>query len=1070
MANGDRMAGSPPWTGLFEYMARNRVAVTAITVLLLGLGAVAFKASIFERYPTIDLRTVVISVPYDGATPQEVKEDIVRRIEERLVSLDGVERMTSGAWRGRAEILVELRQWTDSAEKLEFVRTAVASIEDFPPPGADEPEIVLKTILRNVLSLAVTSRTHSAERLRAYADRLREQLLLLPSVRIVDVVGGPVREFQVDVDEAELTRYGLTIRELAAAIRTASYNVSGGEISTESGDLVVSALQKRNTAKGLADIVVLSRADGSIVRLRDMAEVRDGFAEDPFINTVDGVPAVFLDIAAPAGIDPVRVMDEVEEFLSAHPSPPGLHVMPWLDRVFSVERQLTTIANGALIGVALVFLVLILVFDFRVGFWITVGIPTAVIGSFIALHMLSVTLNVMVVLGVAVVIGIVVDDAVIVGESIARHRQAGLSGVQASIEGAREVIVPVTVGVVTTMIAFAALLPLDGNIGQLIGTLALVVLVVLAFSLLDAFFLLPAHLAVDGGATRWPLSVAQRRVSRSFQALVDGRLGDWITGCTRRPAVPILLGLALVAFALVLFAANVIKFDAVGDNLDERQLQVDLTMVVGTPFEQTVRATERIVEAAHEANETTGGTAVNAVNVIVGMHRPVETLLGAAVPEPGRHRATVQLRLNIPPAREVSVAELKQTWINHLGDLEGAERLAFRTSTQATAAAVGYVLLHPDEEDAVSAAIALKERLVALPSVYAVDDTLEWDKINYEVRLNDSGRAAGLTEADLAHQLRNRFFGAKVDRIVRDAETIDVMVRYPMEQRLSQADLADELIASPNGSMAALSSVADTVQQQGLAQRQRVNGWPAVTFTVYYNNAMTSSEELESLVEDQLLAGLAVDYPELRFLPAGSSRDTVKTLGGLAVTFPVALLVIFAVVSVQLRSVLQPLYVLVGIPLALAGALYLHWALDYPVKLTSLYGLVAVSGVVINDTLVYLHAHNRIRRLSPEMPVADAAVHAAKLRARPIIVTTVTTIVGLLPIVYSKFESVITILPLFVSLIGGLAFASLGPLFLVPAIMVAVDQIRTTDWREARWHRGEVSALGRSVDSSIAQH
>ena len=1050
MANGDRMTDGPPWRTPFEYMVHNRVGVTAITVLLLLLGAAAFSASIFERYPPIDLRTVAINVPYDGATPREVEEDIIRRIEERLVSLDGVERMTSSAWRGRAEILVELKQWTDTADKLEYVRTAVASIEDFPPPGADEPEIVLKTILRNVLSLAVTSRTQDGERLRAYADLLRGQLLRLPNVRIVDVVGGPEREFQVDIHESELTRFGLTIRDVATAIRTASYNVSGGEISTDSGDLVLSALQKRTTAPGLADIVILSRVDGTIVRLGDIADVRDGFAEDPLINTVDGVPAVFLDIAVPDGIDPVSVMDEVQEFLLARPSPPGMEVSPWLDRVFSVERQLTTIANGALIGVALVFVVLILIFELRVGFWITVGIPTAVIGSFIALHMLSVTLNVMVVLGIAVVIGIVVDDAVIVGESIARHRQAGLDGVQASIAGAREVMVPVTVGVLTTMIAFAALLPLDGNVGQLIATLALVVLVVLAFSLLDAFFLLPAHLAAGGEATRWPLSVAQRRVSGAFQGFVDGRLGTWIAACTARPAMPILGGLALIGLAAGLFVTNVVKFDAVGDNLDERQLQVDLTMVVGTPFNETVRATERIVGAAHEANRTTGGTAVNAVNVIVGMHRPVETLLGAAAPEPSRHRATVQLRLNVPPAREVSVAELKQAWINHLGALEGAERLAFRTSTQATAAAVAYVLLHPDEEDVVAAATALKERLLALPSVYAVDDTLEWDKINYEISVTDRGRASGLAEADLAYQLRNRFFGAKVDRIVRGAETIDVMVRYPMEQRQSHADMSDELIALPNGSMAAFSSVAETVQRQGLAQRQRVDGWPAVTFTVYYDNAVTSSEELEDRMEDQLLAELAADYPELRFLPAGSSRDTVKTLSGLAVTFPAALLVIFALVSVQLRSVLQPLYVLVGIPLALAGAIYLHWALGYPVKLTSLYGLVAVSGVVINDTLVFLHAYNRICRQEPAVSVRDAAIRAARLRARPIVVTTVTTIVGLLPIVYSKFESVITILPLFVSLIGGLAFASLGPLFLVPATMVAVDRIRSRQPRQTR--------------------
>ncbi|MCY3857588.1 MAG: efflux RND transporter permease subunit [Gammaproteobacteria bacterium] len=1029
------------WKGPFDYMVHNHVAVTGIMLLLLGVGIFAFSSAVFERYPLIDLRTIAINVPYDGATPREVEEDIVRRIEERLVSLDGVERITSNAWRGRGEILVELEQWTDVSQKLEFVRTAVQSIEDFPPAGADEPEIVLKEILRNVLSLAVTSATRSEVELRAYADYVREQLLLLPSVRVADLVGAREREIQIEVDERQLIQHQLTIHDVAVAIRQSSANVSGGELATQSGSVVISALDKRNRGEEFKDIVVLHRPDGTIVRLSDVATVRDGFVEDPIINTINGVPAVFIDVAAPPGIDPVTVMDEVDEFLDAHAPPPGMNVEHWLDRVFSVERQLTTIGNGALIGAVLVFLVLILVFDLRIGFWITVGIPTAVIGSFIALHALSVTLNVMVVLGVAVVIGIVVDDAVIVGESIARHRRNGLSRLEASIVGAREVMVPVVVGVVTTMIAFAALLPLDGNIGQLISTLALVVIVVLFFSLFDAFFLLPAHLSSSWPRSRWPLTAVQVRTSGLFESLINDWLTPLIAACTRRPIAAITACSLVIGVAVALFMTNIVKFDAVGDNLDERQLQVDLTMAIGSTFDDTVRATEQIVWTAYEANETTGGTAVNAINVIAGMHRPVETLLGLAEPEPAQNRATVQLRLNIPPDRDVSVAELKQTWINHMEAIEGLDRLAFRTSTQATAAAVAYVLLHPDEEDVVEAAEKLKAQLVSLPAVYAVEDTLEYDKINFEVDVTNAGRASGLSEADVARQLRNRYFGAKVDRIVRNSDNIDVMVRYPVERRSSHADLENELIALPNGSVAAFSRVAETVQHQDLAQRQRVDGWPAVTFTVYYNNAISSSEELEDLMKSELLSELALEYPRLNYLPTGSSRDTVKTLSGLAVTFPIALTLIFAIVSIQLRSLLQPLYVLVGIPLALAGAIYLHWALGYPVKLTSLYGLVAVSGVVVNDALVLLHAFNKIRRENPASSVAEAVSAAAQLRARAIFITTATTIIGLLPIVYSKSESIMTILPLFVSLIGGMAFASLGPLFLVPAIMTLVDRI-----------------------------
>ena len=1029
------------WSAPFDYMVRNHVAVTGIMLLLVGVGIAAFSHAIFERYPLIDLRTIAINVPYDGATPREVEEDVIRRIEEQLVTLDGVERIISNAWRGRAEILIELKQWSDVSGKLEFVRTAVSSIEDFPPPGADEPEIVLKEILRNVLSLVVTSETQSEAELRAYADYVRGQLLLLPSIRVVNLVGAREREVQVEVDERQLLKHRLTIRDVASAIRSSSANVSGGEISTQSGSVVIGALDKRDHGEEFKDIVVLHRVDGSIVRLSDVAIVRDGFVEDPIINTVNGVPAVFVDVAAPPGIDPETVMAEVNGFLETHQPQPGMNIDHWLDRVFSIERQLATIGHGALIGAVLVFLILIFVFDLRIGFWITVGIPTAVIGSFIALHAMSVTLNVMVVLGVAVVIGIVVDDAVIVGESIARHRRNGLSKLEASIVGAREVMVPVVIGVLTTMIAFAALLPLDGNIGQLISTLALTVIVVLFFSLFDAFFLLPAHLTSSWPRSRWPLTAVQSRTSAIFDSFINEKLTPFIAACTRRPFTVIAVFVVLIGVAVALFLSNVVKFDAVGDNLDERQLQVDITMAIGSTFDDTVRATEQVVWAAYQANEQTGGTAVNTINVIAGMHRPVETLLGLADPEPAQNRATVQLRLNIPPDREIAVAELKQTWLNHMGSIEGLDRLAFRTSTQATASAVAYVLLHPSEQDVVTAAQKLKEQLVALPAVYAVEDTMEWDKINFEVDVTKAGQAAGLSEVDLARQLRNRYHGAKVDRIVRNSDNIDVMVRYPIEQRRSLSDLENELIALPNGSVAAFSQVAETFEQQDLAQRQRVNGWPAVTLTVYYNNAVASSEELESAMKDEMLSRLELEYPRLTYLPTGSSRDTVKTLSGLAVTFPVALILIFAIVSIQLRSLLQPLYVLVGVPLALAGAIYFHWALGYPVKITSLYGLVAVAGVVVNDALVLLHAFNKIRRETPNSSVGEAVAAAAQLRARAIFITTATTVIGLMPIVYSKSESILTILPIFVSMIGGLAFAGLGPLFLVPAIMTLVDRI-----------------------------
>ena len=821
-----------------------------IAALLLGFGLFALFNVTIERYPALDLRTVIVTVPCDGATPREVEEDIVVRIEESLVGIDGVDRITSNAWEGLGQVVIEFVQWQDMTARLDEVRTAVESIEDFPPAGADEPEIVEQEVMRGVVSLFLSSRAATEQELRLAADELREELLLLPGVTVVDLFGAREREIQIELDESRLRSYRLTVEEVVSRVQSSSLNLSGGALRTDSGNLVLSALEKRYTAEEFSDIVIIAETDGSIVRLDDIAVLRDGFVEDPLLNTIDAAAAVFIEISAPDGINPQDVRRQVENRLAAYDLPSEMQLDIWMDYVHKATQPLSSIAGSAIVGVALVFAVLVLLLELRIAIWVALGIPTAIIGAFIVLFAMGQTLHVMSVLGFAIVIGIVVE----------------------------------------------------------------------------------------------------------------------------------------------------------------------------------------------EANTIIGGTAVNAINVMVGQHKPLETVVGTATTAPAPNLASVQLRLNTVPQREISVAELRNVWLESIGTIPGAERLAFPQAIGYASAGIGLVLQHPDTEQLLAAATELKRRLREHDPVYEIADTLDLNKRRYEMELTDLGTAAGLTPALLAAQLRNRFFGAEAQRIVRNQDELKVMARYPIGNRLLPVDLQDEYINLPGGGLAAFPDLARVEETRELAQRQRVDGLPAASITANFNVAATSSGEMGGLIFGQWLPELRETYPGLRDLPSGSSRDTQKILDMLSVTFPAALLLMFALISMQLRSVLQPLYILVSIPLTVAGVFYMHILLGYDFSLSSIFGTVAVTGIVVNDAPVFLDMYNKTRREDPGMSVENAILRAARLRARPILITTVTTIVGLMPLLYNRSESIEPFLSSIVSLAGGLLFAGVSLLLLTPAVMALFEK------------------------------
>ena len=1021
--------------GPVGYFARNRVAANVLMLLLLGGGLFASSQLAIERFPEYNPHAIVVSVPYPGATQSEIEEDITRRVEESVSGIVGVERVLSSAAEGVGRVTIEHEPFADSIAVLNAVRTAVDRIENFPPPNAERPEVLRSEVVRKVLTLAVSSSAMDEDGLRRDAERLRDELLALPSVSIVSLQGARDREIQIELSEEALRRLGLTIDRVVSQIQQASINLSGGELRTDAGEVVLSTLTKRSRAEDFADVELVAQANGAVVRLGDVAALKDGFVDEDVVSEIDGRPTIFVRVDADIGQATQDVSDEVLQFLASYAAPSGTDVVLWQEEARVTADRVSTMVGNAIIGAVLVFIALLLIFDFRFALWIALGIPISLIGSLAFFDLFGITINALTMFGFFVVIGLVVDDAVVVGESIIKQREQGLEGAAASIAGVGAVGGPVFVGALTTVATFFALFALDDAWGQLIRVVPLVVAAVLLVSLLEAFCILPAHLSGDRAWSRSPLKEFQATMRGAFDDFVHGKIVRAIAWAVRFPYHTVLAMILAVAIAAGLLASGVLGFSTFDANVGADRFRALLTMPVGTQFKATAAAAERLAEAAREADRAVDGKTVASVAVLVGRHWPMETYEGMAQSRRGNHLAMVEVLFNPADVRSVTGEDFKRLWRRAAGDISGAQSISFQATEDPASSSSSYLLLHEDEEVLYQAAAALSDAYAAMDAVREAEHSMQLGKRRYDIQLTPAGVAAGLTSAQIAGQLRDAFFGAEAQRIQRGRDEIRVVVRYPSERRRSLRDLMDERITIPTGSVP-LSTVATIAETRDYAQRLRVDGRRAATVTGWLDTAVAPARVVNAQIEAEALPALLARYPGLEIREHGVTRDSTRMLGTLAWSFALALLVVYGLLASQLRSFAQPLLALAGLPMAAVGAIVGHLVLGYELTNMSLFGIVAVSGVVVNDTLILLDRYNRIRGEDPALPQVAAISAAARHRARAIVLTTATTVIGLLPMLYDKSEEVQTLVPMVISLGAGLVFASLGVLFLVPAVLI----------------------------------
>ena len=1025
--------------GILDYFAANPVAANLMMFIMLLGGFIAASSLTAQSFPTINLGQINITVPYPGATPSEVEESITRRIEEAVLGIDGVKRVTSRAYENTGAVSVELKDFVDQMKVRDDIEMAVERLSDFPPERAEEPDIVRLETIGDVMTLVVSSDLSDLE-LRNGAELLEQELLSIPSVSLVSLFGARDYEISIEVKEENLRSYGLSISDVASSIKRSSLNVSSGEIRTDAGDLLLRTNNKRYTGEEFRDIIIKSLPNGSLLKLKDIAQINDGFTEDELIHEFNGKKSLFVKIQKSDSEDSLAIAKDIRDRLSNYTPPPGIEIDIWDDATESVRNYLSIMVRNGVLGFILVFLFLVLMLDLRLATWVAMGVPISFFGAFLFFDFFGVNFHVITLLALIIVLGIVVDDAVVVGENIIAEQEGGLKGMDAAKAGIKGVAAPVTIGVMTTVAAFAPLGFVSGFFSQFYQAVPIVVITVLMMSLVEAFLILPAHLTHGGNWSRWPLDVIQQNISTKVANFRDTTVLPLVERAIQYRKTTILISIVFFLSAMALIPLKLIRFEFL-PSIESTRISASLAFPIGTPFEVTQAAAEKLVTAAEKVNAESEGSSFQSVSMTVGG----QTSTGGGPFGGGRvtmanHLASIQIRLNPEPLRTLPAEELERLWRNEVGVIPGVEKLNYVSQFFGNPSDIAFELTHQDDSVLSQAVEELKLEYAAIPAMFEIQDSNNPGKRQYDVELTSAGLAAGLTPADVALQLRQSFYGEEVQRIQRGREELRVMVRYPENERQSAKDFFDVRIRLSDGTEAPLTQVAKVTENRSYSSIERVNGRRIVTVSGRVDRSSAMPEDIEIGLRTTTLPKLKEKYVGLQINTAGFAQDQQASLASLGQLSLLALLIIFAMLASLLRSYSQPLIILAGIPFGAAGAFIGHFILGYNLSFYSLFGVVALAGVVVNDSLILVDRFNKFRN-EGSYTVEEAVIKATQRRFRPIFITTATTSLGLMPLIFETSTTAQFMIPMAISLAIGILFASLLILFIVPTLIVVQETL-----------------------------
>ncbi len=1033
-----------------SWFAENHVAANLLmaTILIGGLmTAPRIKQTIM---PDFDFNYVSVTVVYPGSSPEEIEKSVTIRIEEEIEDVEGIEELTSSANEGATNLMIELAPGAELSKALDEIESRVDGITTF-PEEIEEPIVSELQLRMGVMDIAIHGPLDEKS-LTSLGQHIRDEIARLPGVSQVDLAATRPYEISIEISEGALQSYDLRFDDVVDAIRRTSIDIPGGTVRTDAGEILLRTDNQAYWGTEFESIPLLTRADGTRITVGQIARVVDGFEENIKTTNFDGERAVFVQVYRVGEQQALAVADKVHAYLEEArlELPVGAKLTVWDDDSKYLGQRIDMMLGNALMGFFLVIALLALFLKFRVAFWVAMGLPVSVAGALLLMPIVDIDINILTVFAFIMALGILVDDAIVTGENIFTHQeQTPDDPMGAAIRGTQEVATPVVFGVLTTIAAFAPFALIEGDAQFMAKSMGGVMCVALLFSLIESKLVLPSHLGHGSGVgqePRFPISKAWARV----QARINRGL-EWFLANAYRPAVEsavewryltIAVAAAVFMVALGLVAGGRVK-SVMMPSTEADNAYARITMPLGTPAHETEDAVARLNAALDELRDELVARArpgdppiIQHVLSMVGAHRGT-----SPIDRPGSlgqpHLGQVTIELSPSEEREIGAKEIANRWRELTGAIPGAEELTYSGERRSFGDPIAIELRGDDIEQLKSAADDLTIALARYPGVSDIRDSHRDGKQELQISIRPEAESLGLSVQDVGRQVRQAFYGAEVQRIQRGPDEVKVMVRYPADERRSLRDVETLRIRLPDGRAVPFPSVASAELGRGAASLRRINGERRVEVTADLDEHQANAVEIAEAIETDVMPGIIALHPSVSWGFEGEQKERIEAMGSLRIAAFVAVLSIFILIAVPLRSYSQAIVIMLTVPFGYVGAVLGHWVMNYHMSFLSMIGIMACAGVVVNDSLVLVSFMNRMR--DEGNSVRESAVLAGGRRFRPIMLTSATTFAGLLPVMLEQSAQAQFVIPMAISLGFGVLVATFFTLLMIPAAMVIVE-------------------------------
>lgn len=1017
---------------MIDWFAKNHVAANLLMITILLTGIFSIKSSIpLEVFPSFESEIVNVSVTLQGSTPEDAEQGVAIRIEEAVQDLEGIDKIISTSVEGGASVRIEADSSIDVRDLLADIKSRVDAINTF-PVDAEKPVTAIAQRIRNVISVTIAS-DYGEKEIREFAEQVRDDLLKLPQVTQVALDAVRDYEISIDINQSKLEQYQLTLSEISTAISNSSVDISAGNVRTDGGDVLVRNIGQAYRRDEFEKIVIKTNTDGTFLLLQDIATVNDGFEETPLRARFNGQQGALIDVYRIGNQSAIDVADAVKEYIDDRQDtlPQGFVLSYWDDDSEIVKSRLNTLITNALQGGFLVLILLTLFLRPSIAFWVSIGIPVSFMGAFIVMPFFDISINIMSLFGFILVLGIVVDDAIVTGENIYRHTQTASSGLEAAIKGTQEVATPVTFGILTTVAAFLPLAFIEGQRGALFAQIPIIVIPVLLFSLIESKFVLPSHLKSlrlrSESTKQSKFSVWQQGFADGFENAILKYYKPLLALSIRNRLTTVALFFGVLILIVAFITSGWTRFVFFPRIASETALG-SVTMPVGTSFD--------VVDSYVEKMSNSAKLLQDKYRDEQGQSLILNTL---AITSEEKGRVRFEILAADKNTTGIGTAQLVKEWRELIGPLPGAESLTFRAEIGRGGDPIDVQLSATDLKTLKLVSDEVKNRIRTYPTAFEIADSLSNGKEELQIQLTAQGYAMGMNNTWVTRQVRDAYFGSQVQRIQRGRDDVRVMLRFPLSERQSISKLNDMLINTPSGGKVPLSHVATLKPGKSASAITRIDRYRTINVTADVDKNATNMTTLNADL-NQFLTELMSKYPGVSYSLEGEAREQADSFSSLAWGLVFVFFIIYCLLAIPFKSYVQPIIVMSVIPFGAIGAIIGHWIMGMDLTIMSILGLMALIGVVVNDSLVLVDFINA--KVRSGIKAYDAVLIAAQSRFRPVMLTSLTTFIGLMPLLFEKATQAQFLIPMAVSLGFGIIFATFITLILVPVNYLLVEDIK----------------------------